>query len=83
MLFRSLVDDLPGGRSRLTRDPVNVASRMESSGLPDCIQVSERTYELIKTDFICHPRGTIEIKGKGEMRTWLVEGRRKGLGIRG
>ncbi|MBK7218505.1 MAG: adenylate/guanylate cyclase domain-containing protein [Candidatus Promineofilum sp.] len=64
-------------------DPVNVASRMESSGLPDCIQVSERTYELIKADFICHPRGTIEIKGKGEMRTWLVEGRRKGLGIRG
>ena len=56
---------------------------MESSGLPDCIQVSERTYELIKADFICHPRGTIEIKGKGEMRTWLVEGRRKGLGIRG
>ena len=63
-------------------DPVNVASRMESSGLPDCIQVSERTYELIKNDFICHPRGTIEVKGKGEMRTWLVEGR-KGPGARG
>ena len=64
-------------------DPVNVASRMESSGLADCIQVSERTYELIKDDFICQPRGTIAIKGKGEMRTWLVEGRRdKELGIR-
>jgi len=58
-------------------DPVNVASRMESSGLPDCIQVSERTYALIKDDFICHPRGVVDIKGKGEMPTWLVEGRRK------
>ena len=56
-------------------DPVNVASRMESAGLPDCIQISERTYELIKDDFICRPRGAIDIKGKGQMRTWLVEGR--------
>jgi len=58
-------------------DPVNVASRMESAGLPDCIQISERTYELVKDAFICRPRGAIAIKGKGEMRTWLVEGRRK------
>jgi len=58
-------------------DPVNVASRMESSGLPDCIQVSERTHALIKDDFICHPRGIMDIKGKGQMPTWLVEGRRK------
>lgn len=58
-------------------DPVNVASRMESHGLADCIQVSERTYELIKDDFVCEPRGTIEIKGKGEMRTWFVLGRRQ------
>ena len=58
-------------------DPVNVASRMESAGLPDCIQISERTYELVKDAFICRPRGAIAIKGKGEMKTWLVEGRRK------
>jgi len=57
-------------------DPVNVASRMESHGLADCIQVSERTYELIKDDFVCEPRGTIEIKGKGEMQTWFVLGRK-------
>jgi guanylate cyclase len=56
-------------------DPVNVASRMESSGVPDCIQISERTYELVKDAFVCRPRGVIDIKGKGEMRTWLVEGR--------
>ena len=57
-------------------DPVNVASRMESHGVADCIQVAERTYELIKNDFITEPRGLIEIKGKGEMRTWLVVGKK-------
>ncbi len=62
-------------------DPVNVASRMESSGLPDCIQISERTYELVKDAFVCRPRGAIDIKGKGQMRTWLVEGRRRGQGL--
>ena len=62
-------------------DPVNVASRMESSDLPDCIQISERTYELVKDAFVCRPRGTIDIKGKGQMRTWLVEGRRRGQGL--
>lgn len=57
-------------------DPVNVASRMESHGLADCIQIAERTYNLIKDDFICEPRGTILIKGKGEMRTWFLLGRK-------
>ena len=57
-------------------DPVNVASRMESHGLSDCIQIAERTYELIKDEFVTTPRGTIEIKGKGEMRTWFLVGRK-------
>jgi len=57
-------------------DPVNVASRMESHGLADCIQIAERTYNLIKDDFITTPRGTIEIKGKGEMKTWFLIGRK-------
>jgi guanylate cyclase len=57
-------------------DPVNVASRMESSSLTDCIQISERTYELIKDDFITSPRGIVSIKGKGEMRTWFLVGKR-------
>ena len=56
-------------------DPVNVASRMESHGLADCIQIAERTYDLIKDGFITTPRGTIEIKGKGEMKTWFLIGR--------
>lgn len=57
-------------------DPVNVASRMESHGVADAIQIAERTNELIKGDFITEPRGTIEIKGKGEMKTWFLISRR-------
>lgn len=57
-------------------DPVNVASRMESHGVAGAIQIAERTYELLKNDFVLEPRGTIEIKGKGEMRTWFLVGRK-------
>lgn len=53
-------------------DTVNTASRMQSHGIPGQIQVSEVTYELIKDEFICEPRGTINVKGKGEMKVWLV-----------
>lgn len=54
-------------------DAVNVASRMESSGKPGKIQVSETTYELLKDKYIFQPRGLIPIKGKGEMLTyWLI-----------
>jgi adenylate cyclase len=57
-------------------DPVNTAARMESNGLPGRIQISRATYELIKDDFVCVPRGTIAVKGKGEMETWYLEARR-------
>lgn len=53
-------------------DAVNVASRMESHGMGGTIQITRATYELIKDEFICEPRGTIEVKGKGEMEVWLV-----------
>jgi guanylate cyclase len=53
-------------------DPVNVASRMESHGTPGKIQITRETYELIKDDFICSSRGTVYVKGKGEMETWYV-----------
>jgi guanylate cyclase len=49
---------------------------MESHGQADCIQIAERTYELIKDDFNCEPRGIIDIKGKGKMRTWFLIGRK-------
>jgi guanylate cyclase len=53
-------------------DAVNVASRMESHGLGGAVQVTRATYELIKDEFVCEPRGVVEVKGKGEMDVWLV-----------
>jgi len=53
-------------------DPVNVASRMESHGIGNTIQITRATYELIKDEFICESRGTVDVKGKGEMEVWLV-----------
>jgi adenylate cyclase len=54
---------------------VNTASRMESHGLPGAIQVTERTYTQLKDGYRFEDRGTIEIKGKGPMRTFLLLGR--------
>jgi guanylate cyclase len=59
-------------------DAVNTASRMESHGTPGEIQITRATYELLKDDFVCRPRGTILVKGKGEMETWYLEGPRAG-----
>jgi len=53
-------------------DAVNVASRMESHGTEDTIQITQATYELIKDEFVCEPRGAVNVKGKGEMEVWLV-----------
>jgi adenylate cyclase len=57
-------------------DAVNVASRMESHGTGGTIQITRTTYELIKDEFACEPRGTVNIKGKGEMEVWLVSSAR-------
>ena len=57
-------------------DAVNTASRMESQGTPGEIQITSDTYELLKEDFICRRRGTIEVKGKGAMETWYLVGPR-------
>jgi guanylate cyclase len=57
-------------------DAVNTASRMESNGSPGEIQITRATYELLKDEFDCRSRGTIEVKGKGQMETWYLEGPR-------
>ena len=53
-------------------DAVNVASRMESHGVGGAIQVTRATYELIQGEFVCEPRGPVNVKGKGEMEVWWV-----------
>jgi adenylate cyclase len=53
-------------------DAVNVASRMESQGLGGAVQITQATYEFIKDGFVCEPRGTVNVKGKGDMEVWLV-----------
>lgn len=53
-------------------DVVNTASRMESEGVPGSIQISSATHELIKEDFVCEPRGVVEVKGKGDMETYFL-----------
>jgi class 3 adenylate cyclase len=54
-------------------DTVNVASRMESHGEPGPIQIGPATYQLVRDQFVCTPRGMVEIKGKGKMETWFLE----------
>jgi class 3 adenylate cyclase len=66
------------GRQKFSYDlwgsTVNLASRMQSSGVPDCIQVSEATQALLGGKFQLTPRGTVPCKGLGEVRTFLLEG---------
>ena len=54
-------------------DAVNTASRMESHGIPGCIHISEATYMQLKGIFPIDSRGTIEVKGKGKMKTYILK----------
>jgi adenylate cyclase len=58
-------------------DTVNTASRMESDAPAGTIQVTERAYERLRGEFALHPRGAVEIKGKGLMPCYLLEGARE------
>jgi len=53
-------------------DTVNVAHSMERAGVPGKVNISKRTYELVKDFFICESRGLIRAKNKGEMEMFLV-----------
>merc|ERR1711977_769257 len=55
-------------------DTVNTASRMESTGLPGRMQISEDTYELVRegSESQWEQRGLVEVKGKGKMKTYIT-----------
>lgn len=56
-------------------DAVNVASRVESGGLPGHVQVTEATRQRLGDEFLLEERGRIVAKGLGELRTWFLVGR--------
>lgn len=55
-------------------DTVNIASRLENNSEPGKINISGTTYELVKDKFNCTSRGKIEMKNKGEVLMYFVEG---------
>lgn len=67
------------GRQKFSYDlwgsTVNLASRMQSSGLADAIQVTAATHELLQGKFHFTPRGTVACKGLGEVNTYLLTGK--------
>lgn len=54
-------------------DTVNIASRMESTGVPGRIQVTEAAYEYLKDRCEFEARGEVEVKGKGMMAAYLLK----------
>ena len=62
-------------------DTVNVASRMECHGTNCKLQITANTYELIKNDFICEPKGSVAVKGKGVMPIWHVLAEKKSFSL--
>ena len=57
-------------------DTVNIASRMESQGLPNRIQVTQSVYEVLQESYLFTERGVITVKGKGEMKTYWLQGKK-------
>lgn len=57
-------------------DTVNIASRMESQGEPNLIQVAEATYQRLQSKYCLYLRGMVNIKGKGEMPTYWLTSRK-------
>ena len=56
-------------------DSVNIASRMESHGLPGRVHVSAAVKQRLAGQFAFESRGRIEVKGKGAMETYFLLGR--------
>lgn len=61
-------------------DTVNTASRMESTGVPGRLQVTRETADRLAAAFEVERRGLVDVKGKGQVETWFVLGRRTTAG---
>jgi class 3 adenylate cyclase len=65
------------GRKKFTYDvwgdAVNIAARMESTDEADQVNISEGTYQHIKSYFDCTPRGALEVKNKGKMTMYFLD----------
>jgi adenylate cyclase len=57
-------------------DAVNIASRMESQGQSQSIQITSNTFRLIKDVFVCEAKGTIKVKGGNQLDVWHVLGKK-------
>jgi class 3 adenylate cyclase len=57
-------------------DTVNTASRMESTGLPGRVQITQQMCQALASQFELESRGVVEVKGKGRLNTWLLLGRK-------
>jgi class 3 adenylate cyclase len=62
-------------------DTVNTASRLESFGEPECIQVTDTVQSRLSDRFEFEPRGMVELKGMGPTHTWFLRGRKDGAPI--
>jgi adenylate cyclase len=65
------------GKRRLSYDlwgdTVNIASRLESHGVPGAVQVSVATWTRLGGTFTGRPRGAIYLKGRGRMEAWIID----------
>jgi class 3 adenylate cyclase len=64
-------------------DTANLASRMESAGVPGQIQVTRTVYERLTESFEFESRGTVQVKGKGEIEACLLRGEQKTVEVAG
>ncbi|KAI3412113.1 Receptor-type guanylate cyclase gcy-9 [Globodera pallida] len=75
---------LQAPRYCLFGETVNFASRMESTGLPNKIQISEHSFNLLRCfyhQFVVVERGKVDIKGKGEVTTHFLEGKEQSFNL--
>ena len=57
-------------------DTVNIANRMEATGEGQKIQVTPELYQILKDKFVLQRRGHVAVKGRGQMTTYWLLGKR-------